>query len=346
MDQISLVMNDYADKLGLVNTHYVNCMGLFAEGHHSCAIDCATVAARLMKDFPATGSILSMKDTTVEIGSGTKTIKNGHRFIAGTDSYSRCYAAKTGGSAYKGDGTWALCTYATGDGLNLVCIVMGTPENADTYADTKLLFDYAFANFQSIVPESAELSSNGLSELFSECPVFSIVPDVEIRMDGKASCIVPKDYDPSLLRTDISYSQLENFSPGKNVIGSMKIYYNDREAGKTDIVYYTESTSMSEISFARIFPSYLKLPKAGSISPADIVSGKTNTIKRETWLTKVRAVFFSLFTKAKLFAYLFAALLFAAGTALILIFFPTKKKISTEGLYKKRLHETKLYDKE
>ncbi len=41
-------MNDKAQELGLVNTHYVNCTGFDEDGHYTCAQDVAALARELM----------------------------------------------------------------------------------------------------------------------------------------------------------------------------------------------------------------------------------------------------------------------------------------------------------
>jgi len=46
------MMNERAQALGMKDTHYQNPEGLNAEGHHTTARDLATLATRLMQDFP------------------------------------------------------------------------------------------------------------------------------------------------------------------------------------------------------------------------------------------------------------------------------------------------------
>ena len=52
VEQFVVLMNRQAEALGLSHTHYTNPEGLTEKGHSTTARDLATLATRLMKDFP------------------------------------------------------------------------------------------------------------------------------------------------------------------------------------------------------------------------------------------------------------------------------------------------------
>lgn len=51
-ENFSNMMNAYAEKLGMNNTHFLNASGIPAEGHYTTAHDLAIIAHRVHQDFP------------------------------------------------------------------------------------------------------------------------------------------------------------------------------------------------------------------------------------------------------------------------------------------------------
>jgi D-alanyl-D-alanine carboxypeptidase (penicillin-binding protein 5/6) len=101
------LMNSYAKKLGMANSHFVNAHGLSAPGHYSTARDLAILGRAMIRDFPETYAYNAMKEFTVgsitqhnrntllwREGSGIDGIKTGH-----TDNAGYCLLA----SAKRGD---------------------------------------------------------------------------------------------------------------------------------------------------------------------------------------------------------------------------------------------------
>jgi D-alanyl-D-alanine carboxypeptidase (penicillin-binding protein 5/6) len=101
------LMNAYAAKLGMKNSHFVNAHGLSAPNHYSSAHDLAILGRAMIRDFPETYAYNAMKEYTVgsitqhnrntllwREGSGVDGIKTGH-----TDNAGYCLLA----SARRGD---------------------------------------------------------------------------------------------------------------------------------------------------------------------------------------------------------------------------------------------------
>jgi D-alanyl-D-alanine carboxypeptidase (penicillin-binding protein 5/6) len=101
------LMNSYAAKLGMKNSHFVNAHGLSAPGHYSTAHDLAILGRAMIRDFPEQYAYNAMKEFTVgsitqhnrntllwREGSGVDGIKTGH-----TDNAGYCLLA----SAKRGD---------------------------------------------------------------------------------------------------------------------------------------------------------------------------------------------------------------------------------------------------
>ena len=106
-ESFAALMNSYAQRLGMKNSHFVNSHGLSAAGHYSTAHDLALLGRAMIREFPDTYAYNSVKEYTVGTitqhnrngllwrdGSGVDGIKTGH-----TDNAGYCLLA----SAKRGD---------------------------------------------------------------------------------------------------------------------------------------------------------------------------------------------------------------------------------------------------
>lgn len=338
------LLNSYAATQGYKNTHFVNSNGVHNEKHYTCSFDMALAATNLMKNYPEYKAIVSGVSTTLSASGSslsTLTIKNTHRFIKGTDSYSYCYAGKTGGMAYGGDGTWSLCTYASKGGMNLVCIIMGAPSNDATYSDTKTLFDYAFTNYvKTSALDFINSGQEGLGTLFNENTAYNPFDTSSIFTDSNAYLVLPMDAKAEQIKSEISFTQIHEFVYGNNIIGSMNFYYNDRLAGSADIIFYTENASLTQDAFNQNFPSFLISPDTTQGNNFYSDFGDSGITKKPGFFDKIIAALLSLYTPAKTFALICTVLIFIIGVLIITMVFPVKLK-QKDKLYRKEYDKFK-----
>lgn len=133
------MMNQYAQQLGMTNTHYRNSTGLPDPDHYSSARDIAILSAALIRDFPEHYRWYSEKEFTYNgitqhnrnkllwRDSSVDGLKTGH-----TEEAGYCLAA----SAKRGD-------------MRLIAVVLGTrSENARAQEIQKLL-NYGFRFFET-----------------------------------------------------------------------------------------------------------------------------------------------------------------------------------------------------
>src|SRR5690606_1553493 len=64
-EAFAALMNSYAAKLGMKNSHFVNAHGLTAEGHQSSAYDLALLGRAFVRDYPETYAYNKIKEFTV-----------------------------------------------------------------------------------------------------------------------------------------------------------------------------------------------------------------------------------------------------------------------------------------
>lgn len=340
----STLMNTYASENGYKNTNFINSNGRHVEGHYTCAYDMALAASELMNTLPEFKAAASGESAVISASGASLseiTVTNTHRFIKGTDSYSYCYAGKTGGTAYGGDDTWSLCTFASYKGLDLVCIIMGAPENDDTYSDTKVLFDYAFENYTATAASTFMTSnSEEIGTLFNNGLLFDTENHGSIFTNEEAMIILPNNADSSKVTSQVTFTQIHEFSYGNNTIGKINFYYEDRLAGSADIIFYTENASMQQSEFNKYFPDFLINPETNQ--GANIYSdfGSTDTTEKQSFFDKIKAGIYSLYTPAKSFAAICAVLIFLIGLLVLILLFPVEVK-KRDKLYKQERESTR-----
>lgn len=133
------LMNAYAKKLGLNDTHYVNSHGLSAPDHYTTAHDIARLSHHLINDFPEDYAYYAVKEFTFNgirqfnrnsllwKDSAVDGIKTGHHSGAGY-----CLAA----SAKRGE-------------QRLISVVMGSPSEKQRAEDSYALLNWGFRFFET-----------------------------------------------------------------------------------------------------------------------------------------------------------------------------------------------------
>ncbi len=138
-DTFAGLMNAYAQRLGMRNTHFVNASGYPAPEHYSTARDIAILSRALIHDFPDDYKISAMKEfqwngitqhnrnTLLWRDSSVDGIKTGHTNEAGF-----CLAA----SAKRGD-------------ARFIAVVMGAPSDRERANDAEALLEYGFRFYET-----------------------------------------------------------------------------------------------------------------------------------------------------------------------------------------------------
>lgn len=159
------LMNERAEKLGLINTHFVTPNGLHDEEHYTTAFELALIGAEALKN-PVFREIVSTKYYTIKSNIRDISIKNKNTMLW---DYSGCIGVKTGYTSQAGR---CLLFAAERDGLTLVgCVLCCTPM---FYVAPQML-DYGFENYEKIcaVPDGHELASARVTGTESEIGLVS-----------------------------------------------------------------------------------------------------------------------------------------------------------------------------
>ena len=132
-------MNQRAAELGLEDTHFTNCTGLFEDGeHYSSAYDIALMSRELIRHE------LIKKYTTIWMDS----IRDGAFELSNTNKlvywYNGCTGLKTG---YTSKAMYCLSATAEREGVEYIAVILGGESINSRNNDAKTLLNYGFANF-------------------------------------------------------------------------------------------------------------------------------------------------------------------------------------------------------
>ena len=132
-------MNQKAQELGLSDTHFTNCSGIFDDAeHYSSAYDVAVMSAELLKHD------IIKNYSTIWMDS----IRNGEFELANTNKlvywYPDCTGLKTG---FTSKAKYCLSASAQRDGMELIAVVMRSESSDKRNEDATMLLNYGFAGF-------------------------------------------------------------------------------------------------------------------------------------------------------------------------------------------------------
>ncbi len=169
-------MNERARELGMQNTHFSNCTGLFDDGEHfTTAYDVALMSRELIKHDAIKEYTTIWMDS---IRGGSFELSNTNKLVYW---YPGCTGLKTG---YTSTARFCLSATAERDGAEYIAVVMHADSSDARNQDAETLLNYAFANYRLLplaearLPESlpVELGARGTVPLYLEGPGTLVAP--------------------------------------------------------------------------------------------------------------------------------------------------------------------------
>jgi D-alanyl-D-alanine carboxypeptidase (penicillin-binding protein 5/6) len=134
------LMNSYAAKIGLKNSHFVNAHGLSAPGHVSTAHDLALLGRVLIRDFPETYALNKIKE--FKVGNFDPQL-NRNRLLWRDASVD---GIKTGHHSAAG---YCLMSSALRGDQRLIAVVMGSTSDAQRMDDSMALLNWGFRFYET-----------------------------------------------------------------------------------------------------------------------------------------------------------------------------------------------------
>jgi len=144
-DAFAQMMNEYARRLGMRGSHFVNSDGLPAPDHYTTPRDMATLAGALIRQFPQYYGLFSLREFM------WNNIRQGNRnTLLGKDP--SVDGLKTGHTDAAG---FCLVSSASREGMRLISVVMGAPSERAREEASAALLNYGFTFYESFRVKAA-----------------------------------------------------------------------------------------------------------------------------------------------------------------------------------------------
>lgn len=232
-------MNQRAKELGMENTNFENPTGLddSTTDHRTSARDIALMSRELMQhDLIFEYSTIWMDS----IRDGAFGLTNTNRLIR---FYQGANGLKTGSTSRAG---FCISAAAKRDGMQLIAVVMGSPNRDSRNETAKKLLDYGFANYKYLLKEEGTLDD--IKVLGGVCRSVGLVY-------GKFDAVLEKDKAGQGIETVVELPESVS-APiyAGDVIGKIDYKLGDEILGSVDI---RAAENVEKIGFFGLFSRLL-----------------------------------------------------------------------------------------
>ena len=195
------MMNEQAEKLGMLNSNFLNSTGLPDEGHYSSARDMALLTKDMIKRFPEHYQLYSersFKFNNIEQPNRNRLL----RYDRSVDGVKTGYTKAAG---------YCLVASAERNGMRLIIVVMGAENDDSRVRESQKLLTYGFRNFETstIYEESEIVKSAPLFYGMEEVISMGVSEDVSVTIPRgsyeklEAQIKVPKIIEAPVRKGDV-----------------------------------------------------------------------------------------------------------------------------------------------
>ena len=231
-------MNDRAEALGMEHTHFVNCTGLPAEGHLTCAYDIALMSRELILNHPEIREF-----TTIWMD----TLRDGAFQLSNTNKLIFYYEGATGlKTGFTDSALYCLSATAERNGMELIAAVMHAPTSNDRFESAKTLLSYGFANW-ALVPVYPE----ALSPVAVELGRADYVQPVPAR---ECAILLEKGKAGKVTTEVVMAEQVEAPVEQGQVLGQLIVRVDGQQADTIDLV---AARSVARVTVGSLFRDFL-----------------------------------------------------------------------------------------
>ena len=234
------MMNEQAEKLGMLNSNFVNSTGLPDEGHYSSARDMALLTKDMIKRFPEHYQLYSersFKFNNIEQPNRNRLL----RYDRSVDGVKTGYTKAAG---------YCLVASAERNGMRLISVVMGAENDDSRVRESQKLLTYGFRNFEtSTIYEE--------SEIVKSAPLFYGVEEViSLGVSENVSVTIPRgSYEK--LEAQIKVPKIIEAPVRKgDVLGELLLMMNEEAIYRTSVI---SLENYEQAGFFSRFSDYLEL---------------------------------------------------------------------------------------
>jgi D-alanyl-D-alanine carboxypeptidase (penicillin-binding protein 5/6) len=139
------IMNEYARRLGMKNTNFVNSWGNPAPNHYTTARDLATLARALIREFPELYKLYSITEFTW----------NNHRQMNRNGLLGRDPSVDGIKTGHTNSAKYCLMTSANRNGMRLISVVLGAPSIKGREDASASLLNYGYTFYETVKLQEA-----------------------------------------------------------------------------------------------------------------------------------------------------------------------------------------------
>ena len=234
------MMNEQAEKLGMLNSNFLNSTGLPDEGHYSSARDMALLTKDMIKRFPEHYQLYSersFKFNNIEQPNRNRLL----RYDRSVDGVKTGYTKAAG---------YCLVASAERNGMRLISVVMGAENDDSRVRESQKLLTYGFRNFEtSTIYEE--------SEIVKSAPLFYGVEEViSLGVSESVSVTIPRgSYEK--LEAQIKVPKIIEAPVRKgDVLGELLLMMDEEAIYRTSVI---SLENYEQAGFFSRFSDYLEL---------------------------------------------------------------------------------------
>ncbi|MCY6959994.1 D-alanyl-D-alanine carboxypeptidase family protein [Clostridium brassicae] len=138
VDEFSKLMNEYAEEIGVTNSHFESPHGLDSQYHYSTAYDLALITAKA-KEEPLFNKIVSVKDVEASEYGFSRSYHNINKILYQIPNANGVKTGYTGGA-----GKCLVSSVDMGEDDIIIVVLNCTPR----WSETKKIYDYVKNNYE------------------------------------------------------------------------------------------------------------------------------------------------------------------------------------------------------
>ena len=214
------MMNQYAQKLGMVDTNYRNATGLPDPDHYTTARDISTLSAAIIRDYPDHYKWYAEKE--YEYNGITQ--HNRNKLLWRDNSVD---GLKTGHTEEAG---YCLAASASRDEMRLIAVVLGTRSDNARAQEIQKLFNYGFRFFETheLYPAQTQIADSKVWKGSEK--------QVQLGLAQPLSVTVPRGrYKELVASTNIQQPIIAPITAGTQ-LGEVEIRLGDELIAKQNLV--------------------------------------------------------------------------------------------------------------
>jgi len=214
------IMNEYAKRLGLTGTHFMNSWGKPDPNHYSTARDIAMLANALIRDFPEYYKYYSQREFTW----------NKHRQFNRNGLLGRDPSVDGLKTGHTESAKYCLVTSAKRDGMRLVSVVLGADSVKAREDASATLLNYGYTFFETVKLQDAG------AVVLKPTVYKGAATTVDIGSRKSIAVTVARGSADQITKEAVVNSPLVAPIEAGQVVGEYKVSVGDEVVGRTPLV--------------------------------------------------------------------------------------------------------------